>query len=217
MSERALAGAAASNGEPLPEQQQMIVEKIRSGFSLYECAPMLGVTYQTAYGWLQRYPDFAVAVAKAAAEYEERLLKPVNALIDRYDEDEFVVPAARMAVTVLSRRFPHWREKAEITQDVVHHTPEHAPASDWSTPERVRATFQIYKELGLDQIAQDQPRPQPEPPATEVVRQRAPAIPVVYNGGHEHIAANRETRNTCVKCRVTFSVPLPVWGDQPSS
>jgi hypothetical protein len=207
-------GAAAGNGAPLPEEQQMVVEKVRRGFSLYECAPLPGVSYQTAYGWCSRYPGFGRAVAEATAEYQERLLKPVNRLIDLgADDDNWVEPAAKMGLQVLGRRFPGWHEKHQIQGDVeAHVTVEPTPVADWSQPERIGALLQMAAELGLTGLpaaeaqAAEPPTPTPEPPTTEqVVQQRLDPPPC------EHVASptNRWMCGRCPAVRSPGSDPFP--------
>lgn len=203
---------APALGGPLPEVQQMVVEKIRAGFSLYECAPLIGVSYQTAYGWLQKYPAFAHAVAVAAAEYQERLLKPVNRLIDLgADDDNWVEPAAKMGLQVLGRRFPGWHEKHQIQQDVeAHVTVEPTPVADWSTPERIAALVQMAAEIGIKAPAATEPRaaepPTPAPPTTEVVVQQRLDPPPC-----EHVASptNRWICGKCGAMRSPGSDPFP--------
>lgn len=219
---RPVHGAAASDGEPLPEVQQMMVEKIRRGFSLYECAPLAGVRYQTAYGWCSRYPAFGKAVAEAAAEYEERLLKPVNRLIDLGAEDDaWVEPAAKMGLQVLSRRFPGWHEKHQIQQDVeVHTDAERDPAeraAEWSTADRIRAVYEMYHELGLDQLAGTEKAAvepaaveQHERPSTELVVQQRHDPQAARHDGCDHVGL-QHNRHVCAKCGAASSVPFKLW------
>jgi hypothetical protein len=215
MTERELHGAATGNGAPLPEVQQIAVEYLRKGFSLYECAPKLGVSYQTAYGWMQRYPEFGLACAEAVAEYQERLLKPINALIDRHDEEEFVVPAARMGLDVLRRRYRGWQDRAVVEQDVqVAGTVQHeVSVADWSTPERVRAVVGIYRELGLAELADEQPVLEP-PATTAVVQQRndpAAALPATDGDCEDGVHVGRlENRRFCARCDLYSSQPFPL-------
>jgi hypothetical protein len=223
---RQVHGAAAGVGKPLPEVIAEVEEYASQGMNAYDMAPFLGVTPQGVYEQFKRYPELAEAYGRARAKYQLRLMKPINYVVDNYDDESLTRLAVDAAFKVLGRRYQGWQDKATIQYDgavEVQGTVEHVPAEAWSTHKQIAELYRMAKELGLDQMfaqetAAAEPLPQPEPPTAEDAykqreREHALAVyeqrplPAEDKCRGKHVAA-KENRFLCVNCEHTFAYPL---------
>jgi hypothetical protein len=95
-----------------PALQRRILGDIRNGMSLRDAAAAAGISTSTLTLWRQKgldgeraYSDFAARSERAVQEGQQRLIR----IVARGSKDD-----PRLALEVLSRRFPGWQAKQKL-------------------------------------------------------------------------------------------------------
>ena len=95
---------------PVDEEKiTALTEAVRDGLSLVSAAKFVEIPLPTVEGWMRKYPALKMAVGKASADHEHRLLSLAT---DHAARD------GKLAIAILERRHAQWNktERQEIKQ-----------------------------------------------------------------------------------------------------
>ena len=110
-----------------------LTEAIRDGLSLVSAAKFVEIPLPTVEGWLRKYPALKMAVGKASADHEHRMLMMAS---------EHAARDGKLAIAILERRHAQWNktERQEIKQTAQGTVSPELLRALAATPERIKET-----------------------------------------------------------------------------
>ena len=116
------------------EKIAALTEAIRDGLSLVSAAKFVEIPLPTVEGWMRKYPALKMAVGKASADHEHRMLSLASTHAER---------DGKLAIAILERRHAQWNktERQEIKQTAQGTVSPELLRALAAAPEKVKTTL----------------------------------------------------------------------------